>query len=86
MSGLIVEIIGILAAVLGTICWAPQALKTIRTKDTKSLSLGTNLLLFSTVTLWFLYGVLIGSWPLVFGNVVSMALLGIIVALKIKHG
>ncbi len=82
----IVGLIGTLAAILGTICWAPQALKTIRTKDTKSLSLGTNILLFSTVTLWFIYGLMLGSWPLIIANLVSLVLVGTIVALKIKYG
>ncbi len=86
MSGWMIEIIGALAAVLGTIGWLPQAVKTIRTRDTKALSLWTNILLLTTVTLWFTYGLAIGSWPLVLGNIVSMVLVGIIVVLKVRHG
>ncbi|MCF6344222.1 MAG: SemiSWEET transporter [Devosiaceae bacterium] len=81
-----VEAIGMFAALLGTICWAPQTIKTIRTRDTKSLSLGTNLLLLSTVILWLIYGIALNSFPLIIANLVSMILVGIIVVLKLKHG
>ena len=86
MTGWMVELIGALAAIIGTIGWLPQAVKTIRTRDTRALSLWTNALLLTTVTLWFIYGFAIGSWPLVLGNIVSMALVGTIVVLKIRHG
>lgn len=86
MSPWIVESIGGLAAIIGTFCWLPQAIKTIRTRDTKGLSLWSNLLLLSTVTLWFIYGLAIGSWPLIGGNIVSIVLISTIVGLKIRHG
>ena len=35
----IVELIGGAAAVITTLCWVPQAVKVIRTRDTRSLSL-----------------------------------------------
>ncbi|WP_075216853.1 SemiSWEET family sugar transporter [Mongoliimonas terrestris] len=82
----LVEAIGALAAILGTICWLPQAIRTVRTRDTRGLSLASNLLLLTTVTLWFLYGVAIGAWPLVAANIVSMVLIGAIVAMKLRHG
>ena len=86
MSAILIEIIGAAAAIIGAICWAPQAVRTIRTKDTKGLSLWTNIMLLSTVTLWFIYGLAIGSWPLVVGNGFSMMLVSIIVVLKVRYG
>lgn len=82
----LIDAIGTLAAVIGTICWLPQSLKTIRSRETKDLSLASNLLLFSAVTLWFLYGLAIASWPLVAANTVSMLLVGTIVILKLRYG
>ncbi|MCF6320718.1 MAG: SemiSWEET transporter [Rhizobiaceae bacterium] len=81
-----IEVIGGLAAVIGTICWLPQSIKTIRSKDTKSLSLSTNILLLSAVTLWFIYGIAIESWPLIVANTVSIILVGTIVAMKLRYG
>ena len=37
MNPAVVETVGTLAAVLGTVCWLPQSIKTIRTKNTKDL-------------------------------------------------
>ena len=81
-----IEIIGAAAAIVGTICWLPQSIKTIRTRQTQDLSLGSNLLVFLTVLLWFLYGIALHSWPLIGANVISMLLVGIIIILKLKHG
>ncbi len=86
MAPWMVETIGMLAAIIGTIGWLPQAMKTIRTKKTKDLSLWTNAMLLTTVSLWFVYGIAIESWPLVLGNIVSIILVGTIVVLKIRHG
>jgi len=86
MPAWMIEAIGTLAAILGTICWLPQSIKTIMTRETASLSLWSNLLLFATVCLWFLYGLAIGSWPLMGANAVSIVLVGIIVGMKLRHG
>ncbi|GGY04001.1 SemiSWEET family sugar transporter [Paludibacterium paludis] len=86
MSSWIIETIGSAAAVLGTLCWLPQAVRTIRTKDTKSLSLWSNVLLLATVVLWFVYGLALGAWPLVIANSISIVLVGIIVFMKCLHG
>jgi len=86
MAPWMIEIIGMLAAIIGTIGWLPQAMKTIRTKKTKDLSLWTNAMILTTVSLWFIYGVAIESWPLILGNILSIALVGTIVVLKIRHG
>ena len=60
-----IELIGYLAAIMGTICWIPQVLKVWRTRQTKDLSLITNMLILITMTLWLIYGIAIGSAPLV---------------------
>ncbi|MGN7802431.1 MULTISPECIES: SemiSWEET family sugar transporter [Ensifer] len=52
-----------MAAVANTVCWLPQAIRTIRTKRTASLSLWSNVLLLLAVTLWCIYGLGIGAVP-----------------------
>lgn len=75
------DLVGYAAAILGTICWIPQTVKAWRSKETKDLSLWANLMVFGTISLWLLYGLLIGSWPLIVGNVISLlAVGGIVVA------
>ena len=80
-----VEYVGFLAAILGTICWLPQTLKTWRTKETKDLSLGANLLILATVTLWLIYGILLGAWPLIIANIISILFVGAIVTAKLIY-
>ncbi|WP_298851915.1 SemiSWEET family sugar transporter [uncultured Ruegeria sp.] len=80
------HLIGGAAAVLGTVCWLPQTLKTWRSRETKDLSLPANLLILSTLTLWLIYGLMISAWPLILGNVISILLVGAIVTAKLKFG
>lgn len=82
----LVDIIGTVAAVTGTISWLPQAVRTIRTRDTEALSLASNLLVLATVGLWFAYGVALGALPLIAANGISLVLVGIIVVMKLRHG
>lgn len=86
MQSSLIEAIGSVAAVLGTVCWLPQAARTIRTRETAGLSLWSNLLLLATVCLWFVYGLALGAWPLVAANAVSILLVGVIVLLTLIHG
>ena len=79
-------LIGFLAAILGTICWIPQVLQTLRSRRVADLSLGTNLLLLSTVTLWLIYGIMLQEWPLILANIFSICCIGTIVLAKIIWG
>lgn len=76
--------IGYAAAVLGTICWIPQALQVWRTRDTRSLSLVAQVLFLVTVTLWLIYGLMIVDWPLILANIVSVTAMISIVTAKLK--
>ena len=84
MSGL--EILGFAAAIMTTICWLPQAFRTIRTKDTKSLSLLTQSVFTCGVGLWLIYGILAGNAPVIFANGVTFILVAFILVLKLRYG
>lgn len=81
-----VELIGGAAAVITTLCWVPQAIKVIRTRDTRSLSLIMYVMLALGIALWLIYGLLILSWPLIGANLVTLVLVCVILALKIRYG
>jgi MtN3 and saliva related transmembrane protein len=38
------------------------------------------------IFLWFVYGVLISDWPLIWSNVVTLVLVSAILWLKLRHG
>ncbi len=80
------EAIGYLAGSLGTVAFLPQLVKTIKHKSTGDISLGMYVLFCIGVALWLIYGLLISSWPVVVANLVTLALCGTMLVLKIKHG
>ncbi|MGL4496809.1 MAG: SemiSWEET family sugar transporter [Beijerinckiaceae bacterium] len=80
------EIAGMLAAILTTACWVPQAVHTIRTRDTAGLSLWMYVTLLIGLVLWLIYAISIVSWPLILSNIATGALALIILILKIRHG
>jgi MtN3 and saliva related transmembrane protein len=67
-----IEFVGMIAGVMTTGAFFPQAVKTIRTRQTTGLSLVMYLMLVSGVTMWLAYGVLIGSLPLILSNAVVL--------------
>ena len=83
---LAIHILGFTAAILTTLCWLPQALKTLRTKDTKSLSLVTQSVLALGVVLWLIYGILVGNAPIILANSVTFVLVALILAMKLRYG
>ena len=69
--------IGFCAAVLTTLGFLPQVIKTWRTRSTKDISLGMFMVLCVGIILWITYGVLRADTPLIIGNSVILALAGI---------
>jgi MtN3 and saliva related transmembrane protein len=78
--------IGAIAAVLTTICWLPQAMQVVRHKDTRAISLTTNLIFGVGLIFWLVYGIAIADWPLIGSDAVSMVFTSVIVAMKLRHG
>jgi MtN3 and saliva related transmembrane protein len=64
----------------------PQAVKTIRTRDTRSISLGMYVVFTIGIAFWLIYGIALGSMPMILANVVTFALSATILGLKLKHG
>lgn len=86
MSLSAIEIIGFVAALLTTGSWVPQALRTIRTRDTRAISLTMQVLFAAGTALWLTYGVMISSWPVVIANALTFALVLTILTLKLRFG
>ena len=80
------ELIGYLAAVLTTLSFVPQVWHTWRTRDVSGISLGMYATFTPGIALWLAYGVLLGAWPLVLANAVTLTLALVILGLKLRHG
>ncbi len=79
------EWIGYIAAFLTTFSFAPQAFLTLKTRDTKTLSLGMYGMFALGVFCWTIYGLLKGDWVIVTANVLTELLAIPILAMKIYN-
>ncbi|HET9570312.1 MAG TPA: SemiSWEET transporter [Bacteroidales bacterium] len=80
-----ISIIGVLAAIVSTINQLPQAYKTIRSKDTHSLSLWMYIMVWFATSLWLLYGILLKDFPLILSNSISILPITYILWTKIRN-
>ena len=80
------EWIGFAAAFLTSVSFVPQALMTIRTRDTHGISRGMYLMFTAGVALWLAYGIYLASWPMIVANTVTLALAATILILKLRYG
>lgn len=79
------DIVGTLAAIVSTATLLPQTIRVLKTRDTRAISGATFAIVCASTTLWGIYGVLIGSWPVIITNVLTFPMGAIILALKIKQ-
>lgn len=86
MASALVQLIGALAAILTTLCWVPQALKIVRDRETRAISLPGTMLCVVGVLLWLVYGLAVADAPLIGSSAVTLAITAAILALKIRHG
>jgi len=80
------ELLGYVAAILTTGAFVPQAIKTIRSRDTRAISLWMYVVFTTGVAFWLAYGVVLESLPIVLANAVTFVLASTIMALKIRYG
>jgi MtN3 and saliva related transmembrane protein len=80
------EWVGYVAATLTTLAFVPQAIKTIRSRDTSGISLGMYVVFTIGIVCWFGYGLVLGSWPMILANAVTFVLAAVILGLKLRHG
>lgn len=83
MSG---EWLGYAAATLTTISFLPQAVKTIRSRETHGISLLMYIVFTIGIGFWFCYGIALHSWPMIAANAITFVLAATILVLKLRHG
>ena len=79
-----VTLVGSLAAACTTISFVPQVVKVYRTKETRDLSLLMYVIFSAGVFLWFCYGVMTKSLPIMIANFITLIFSLYIVAMKIR--
>ncbi|MEI8384664.1 MAG: SemiSWEET transporter [Nitrosomonadaceae bacterium] len=79
------NLVGYAAAVLTTVAFVPQALKSWQTRDLSGVSLPMYSLFTAGVAMWFVYGVMLGSWPIIIANAITIVLASVVLTLKLMH-
>ncbi len=81
-----IEFFGYLAATLTTISFIPQVIQVWRSKNTKDISLGMYSIFSVGILVWLIYGLLLGSWPIIIANSITIVLAGSVLGMKLKYG
>lgn len=79
------ELIGYLAATLTTLSFLPQAVKTLRSRDTRALSLGMYAMFALGVLLWLIYGIYLDNKAIIVANAITFVLASLILGCKIYN-
>ena len=85
MSSGLTESIGSVAAICTTISFVPQLLRVWRRKSADDISLTMFLLFSFGVALWLIYGLRVGSGPVIAANAVTLVLALAILILKLRY-
>ena len=79
------DLIGYVAATLTTASFLPQALMTLKTRNTDSLSLGMYSLFTGGVLLWLIYGIYLVNPAIIVSNAVTLLLASLILSFKVYN-
>lgn len=81
----LLDLIGSAAAFLTTASFLPQAWQSFKTRDVSGVSLSMYGVFTVGVALWLAYGLLLGSWPMVIANSITLGLAVMILGMKLLY-
>lgn len=79
------DLIGYVAAILTTASFLPQAIMTLKTRDTESLSLSMYGIFTTGVLLWLVYGLYVADKAIIFANSITFVLASFILSFKVYN-
>lgn len=77
-----VALIGYIAGAFTTVAFLPQVVRALRTRSTGDLSFPMLVMMFAGVSLWSIFGFLIGSLPIVVPNAIMAVLIAVLMVLR----
>ncbi len=77
MHGNLIDALGFAAGVFTTIAFIPQVWHSWTTRDLSGISLRMYGFFTLGVSLWLIYGIAVGSWPITIANGVTLLLLDV---------
>jgi len=85
MNGLIVNIVGYTASICMVMGYLPQAIATIRTRNTDGIAMPTFCMLGLGSIFFVVQGIMLVNWPLVITNVITTVCSVIIFGMKLRN-
>lgn len=78
-------LVGTIAGICSTGSFIPQVIKVWRDNDTEAISKKMYVVTVTAFSLWIIYGLMIGSTPIVVFNIASLALSATILVIKLRN-
>ena len=78
------DVVGYTAAVLGTIAYAPQAFKVLKSGKTTDISLYMYIILVSGLATWSVFGLMTSQWHIFGANIFALTTTIPVLYLKIR--
>lgn len=75
---------GHLAGFCTTVAFLPQVLQVWRSRSARDLSLAMYAVFTLGLALWFVYGWLLGAWPIMLANGLTLLLAGSVLLMKLR--
>ena len=85
MSDPAIRTLGYVAASLTTLSFFPQALKVLRSGDTRGISLRMYGMFTLGIALWGVYGLLTGDGPLIVANAITLVPASFVLQRRFQH-
>ena len=85
MKIIYIEFFGYFAAILTTLAFIPQLIKTLKTKKADDVSLTTLIMFLTGVAAWIIYGIQISSKPILIANTKTFLLNFLILVFKLIY-
>ncbi len=80
-----IDTIGLVASCLTTLSFLPQAIRTVRTRDTSGISLVMYSMLCVGIALWTVYGWVKDLPPVWIGNLVTGCFASVVLVMKLRE-
>jgi len=79
-----IEVMGLLGALLSSLTFIPQVVRTWQIKSAGDLSMGMLLIVFSSTIVWLVYGFALDLLPVIIANGIIFILSLVLIYFKIK--
>lgn len=78
-------VIGLVAGLITTLGYVPQVIKGYRSGSMEDVSLYMPFVLMVGMSLWLVYGIVLGDIPIMLWNAVSVILNAVIILMKLRY-